>query len=67
MQLRGKGNAVEIFKIVDLMLENEKWSPYFRNFGFPFRFYGPEEYGDWLKNAGFPVKPLELNPKKHDP
>lgn len=62
-QFGGRGNAVEIFKIVDLMLENEKWSPYFRDFVFPFGFYEPEEYGEWLKNAGFSVKRLELNPK----
>lgn len=62
-QSGGKGNAVEIFKIVDLMIENDKWNPYFRDFRFPFGFYGPEEYGKWLKNAGFLVKRLETIPK----
>lgn len=62
-QLGGRGNAGEIFKIVYLMLENEKWSPYFRDFVFPFGFYGPEKYGEWLKDAGFSVKRLELSPK----
>jgi trans-aconitate methyltransferase len=62
-QSGGRGNAVEIFKIVDLMIENEKWNPYFEGFLFPFGFYGPEEYGEWLKNAGFSVKRLELIPK----
>jgi trans-aconitate 2-methyltransferase len=63
VQLGGKGKAAEIFKIIDSMLENKKWSPYFRNFVFPFGYYEPGEYGEWLKNAGFLVKRLELNPK----
>lgn len=62
-QCGSRGNAVEIFKIVDLMIENEKWNPYFKGFLFPFGFYGPEEYGKWLKNAGFSVRRLELIPK----
>ena len=63
MQLGGKGKAAEIFKIIDSMLENKKRSPYFRNFVFPFGYYEPGEYGEWLKNTGFLVKRLELNPK----
>jgi len=62
-QLGGRGNAAEIFKIIDLMLEDEKWSPHFRDFVFPYGFYGLEEYGKWLKKAGFSVKRLELSPK----
>ncbi len=45
------------------MLEDEKWSCYFRDFVFPYGFYGPEEYREWLKNAGFRVKRLEMNSK----
>jgi trans-aconitate methyltransferase len=62
-QFGGRGNAEQVFKIADLMLENEKWSPYFRGFVFPFEFYGLEEYREWLKNAGFSVKRLEKIPK----
>jgi trans-aconitate 2-methyltransferase len=59
-QFGGKGNVAEILKITDLMLEDQKWSSYYRNFVFPYGFYGPEEYGKWLKDAGFSVKRLEL-------
>jgi trans-aconitate 2-methyltransferase len=62
-QFGGRGNAAEIFEVVDLMLEDEKWISYFKNFIFPFRFYGPAEYLKWLKSTGFSVKRLELNPK----
>ncbi len=62
-QFGGRGNAAEILEVVDLMLEDEKWNSYFKDFIFPFRFYGPAEYIKWLKNTGFSVKRLELNPK----
>lgn len=59
-QFGGKGNAAEVFKIIDMMIDNKKWSSYFRDFAFPYGFYGPEEYGKWLNNVGFSVKRLEL-------
>jgi Trans-aconitate methyltransferase len=62
-QLGGRGNSAEIFKTIDCMLENKKWNSYFRDFVFPYGFYGPEEYGKWLKDAGFSIKCLELIPK----
>jgi trans-aconitate 2-methyltransferase len=62
-QFGGRRNAEEIFKIVELMIENGKWSPYFRDFVFPFRFYELEEYRDLLKNTSFSVKRLEKIPK----
>lgn len=45
------------------MLEDKKWSCYFRDFVFPYGFYGPEEYRKWLKNTGFIVKRPEMNSK----
>ncbi|MDW5551916.1 class I SAM-dependent methyltransferase [Methanosarcina sp.] len=59
-QLGGRGNAEEILKVLDYMLESEKWSSYFGDFVFPYGFYGPDEYGKWLKDAGFSIKRLEL-------
>lgn len=62
-QMGGKGNASEILKVIDLMLEDKKWSPYFKGFSFPFSFYGPEVYREWLENTGFLTKRLEVYPK----
>jgi trans-aconitate methyltransferase len=62
-QMGGKGNAADVLKIIDSMLEEEKWGSYFRNFVFPYGFYEPEEYEKWLKNADFSVKYLELSSK----
>jgi trans-aconitate 2-methyltransferase len=63
VQLAGRGNAAEILEVLDSMLSTEKWSPYFRDFGFPYGFYGPEEYGEWLEAAGFFPRRMELVPK----
>jgi trans-aconitate 2-methyltransferase len=41
-QFGGKGNAEEVIRVINLMLEGEKWSPYFRDFVFPYGFYGPD-------------------------
>lgn len=62
-QFGGKGNAEEVLLVLNSMLEREKWSPYFKNFVFPYGFYGPEEYGKWLKNTGFSARRTELYSK----
>jgi trans-aconitate methyltransferase len=59
-QFGGRGNAAEVLKTVDSMIVDKKWSPYFRNFEFPYGFYGHEEYGKWLKDTGFSVMRLEM-------
>jgi hypothetical protein len=35
------------------LISEEDCDPYFKNFSFPYGFYGPEEYKPWLKEAGF--------------
>jgi trans-aconitate methyltransferase len=62
-QFGGRGNAEQVFKIIDSMLNNDKWNPYFKDFVSPYGLYGPEEYGKWLKNAGFSINRLETNLK----
>ena len=60
-QFGGKGNAAELFKITDSMLEDEKWSSSFKNFVFPYGFYVTGGYDKWLKGAGFSVERLEMH------
>jgi trans-aconitate 2-methyltransferase len=60
VQMGGKGNAAEIFIVLDSMLKTEKWKPFFTEFTSPYGFYGPEEYGQWLKASGFFPQRLEL-------
>jgi trans-aconitate 2-methyltransferase len=59
-QMAGKGNAQDIIDVVEEMISEEDCKPYFRNFTFPYGFYGPEEYKKWLVEAGFKAERVEL-------
>jgi len=63
LQMGGKGNAAKILNELEIMLSSNKWKQYFNDFTFPYGFYGPEEYKDWLEQAGFDVRRIELIPK----
>jgi len=62
-QMGGKKNAEEILSVLNEMLASEKWKSYFQNFEFPYGFYGPDEYKDWLIQAGLKAVRIELIPK----
>jgi len=62
-QMGGKGNAQAIVDIIQAMIETNKWNRFFRNFSFPYGFYGPEEYNLRLLQAGFTPRRVELIPK----
>jgi trans-aconitate 2-methyltransferase len=62
-QMAGKGNAQDVIAVVEELISEEDCQPYFKNFTFPYGFYGPEEYNPWLKKAGFKVERIELFPK----
>ena len=63
IQMGGRGNAAGIIEALETMIKDEKWQSYFTLFSFPYGFYGTEEYGPWLKKAGFKPKSVELIPK----
>jgi len=56
-QMGGRGNAEQVVVILDTLIA-EKWTSYFSGFAFPYGFHGPEEYSQWLEDAG--LKPLRL-------
>ncbi len=62
-QLGGRGNAADILSVFDVLTAGDRWKPYFRDFEFPYGFYGPEEYRPWLEEAGFRALRVELIPK----
>jgi trans-aconitate 2-methyltransferase len=62
-QMAGKGNAQDIIAVVEELISEEDCKPYFKNFTFPYGFYGPEEYTPWLREAGFKPERIELFPK----
>ncbi len=44
-------------------MEKSQWAGYFRDFPFPYGFYGPEEYRGWLSEAGLKAESVKLVPK----
>jgi trans-aconitate 2-methyltransferase len=60
LQTGGRGNASEMFTVLDSMISNEPWAKFFRNFSFTYGFYGTEDYDIWLKQVGLKAKRIEL-------
>ncbi len=63
LQMGGKGNAEDILSVLGILQKANKWQPYFKEFTFPYAFYGTEEYTQWLKELGYDIKRVELIPK----
>jgi trans-aconitate methyltransferase len=63
LQMGGRDNAKRILEVIKLLMRKPQWSSFFTNFEFPYGFYGPEEYNDWLAETGLAIKRLELVPK----
>ena len=51
LQMGGKGNAEAIISVLDTITMEKKWNRYFSDFEFPYGFYEPEMYAQWLKEA----------------
>ncbi len=62
-QMAGKGNAQGILAVIEELISEDDCKPYFKNFSFPYGFYGPEEYREWLHDAGFVTERTDLFPK----
>jgi trans-aconitate 2-methyltransferase len=64
LQFGGKGNAASAFIILDELMKDNEWLPYFRNFKFPYNFPGDEEYTALIKKSGFNIRRVELVEKE---
>jgi trans-aconitate methyltransferase len=59
----GKGNAAQVFEVLALLMKNPLWSGYYDGFSFSYGFFDPDEYRQWLVQAGFEPVRVELIPK----
>jgi trans-aconitate methyltransferase len=59
-QMGGKGNAHDILAILDELQIEDRWKKFFAGFAFPYGFYAPDEYKDWLREAGLKPERVEL-------
>jgi len=62
-QMGGRGNAAEIFLVIEKMLRHSRWRHYYEDFTSPYHFYAPEEYKAWLLESCFRPVRVELVPK----
>ncbi|MFA5065852.1 MAG: methyltransferase domain-containing protein [Dehalococcoidia bacterium] len=58
LQMGGRGNVADMARVVLGITARPEWFPYFKGFILPYSFFGTEEYGKWLPEAGF--KPLRV-------
>ncbi len=63
LQMGGAGNAAGILGVLDALIQQPRWSRYFTAFSFPYGFYGPDDYGRWLREAGLQPRRVGLIPK----
>jgi len=63
VQMGGKGNAVHLFDALTVLLDDPLWGKYFNGFSFAYGFFGPEEYRQWLSDAGLEPIRVDLIPK----
>lgn len=62
-QMGGRGNTLGIEAAFRSRMEDSSWQEYFTGFQKPHHYYGPEEYQQWLPEAGFRARRVELIPK----
>jgi len=62
-QMGGQGNTLNMHETVMAMIRCDGWSGYFEGFTYPYSFYHPDDYAQWLPEAGFEMQRAELIPK----
>jgi trans-aconitate methyltransferase len=62
LQMGGSGNARDVVSVMDRLIHS-KCGQHFKQFTFPYGFYGVQDYTGWLVKAGFSHLRVELIPK----
>lgn len=62
-QMGGTGNAHQVLAIIEKLIAQKRWRPWFENFEFPYGFYNPRDYDGWAAEAGLTILRNELIPK----
>jgi trans-aconitate 2-methyltransferase len=56
----GAGNAADIIAVMEELIQEPRWAPFFADFPFPYAFYSPADYERWLPEAGLAASRLRL-------
>jgi trans-aconitate 2-methyltransferase len=59
-QMGGRGNVNAMGIALGTVMGLDRWQPYFTDFRFPYGFYAPDQYGEWLEEAGLEPARIEL-------
>ena len=59
----GEGNAADIVRVFEALIQQPTWQSYFTNFQFPYFFYSPDDYAVWLADSHFQPVRVDLVPK----
>ena len=51
IQMGGKGGATDVIALLEKQITTQEWCEYFHGFSFPYGFYSPDEYHEWLREA----------------
>jgi trans-aconitate methyltransferase len=62
-QMAGKGNARDVVIVMNELVAVEPWRRLFADFVFPYGFYDPTQYSEFLEDAGLVPERVELFPK----
>jgi trans-aconitate 2-methyltransferase len=60
LQMGGRGNAGKVVEAMGKRMMTDQWNHYFHDMSIPYSFYGPEEYEEWLAEAGLTPLRVEL-------
>jgi trans-aconitate methyltransferase len=60
LQMGGKGNIPVLTAALAELTARQQWTRFFEGMEYPYGFYGPEEYGPWLAEAGLRATRVEL-------
>ncbi|MGA3285992.1 MAG: methyltransferase domain-containing protein [Bacteroidota bacterium] len=60
LQMGGKGGAAEVITLLEKQIAAREWCEYFQDYHFPYAFYGPSEYQEWLRESGLKEIRAEL-------
>jgi trans-aconitate methyltransferase len=60
LQMGGRGNAIRVVEAMGKRMMSDQWNKYFHDISISYSFYGPEEYEEWLAEAGLTPLRVEL-------
>jgi trans-aconitate 2-methyltransferase len=64
LSMGGRGTAAAVHRALADFQREGPWAPYLADVVAPHHFFGPEEYGRWLAEAGLQARRVELTAKQ---